>query len=71
MASAAWSSYLGGVQPGEAGDVGCGWGSGVVCSYNVILCDWISFKILFRFHIAVESRVEVAFSLRSYLTIIF
>ena len=46
---------------GGAWDVGRGWGSS----------DWISFMILFRFRIAVESRVEVVFSLRSYLTIIF
>ena len=47
---------------GGAG-LGRGWGSSVVCSYNVISCDLILFKILFGFHIAVESGDEVVFSL--------
>ena len=56
---------------GGARDVGYGRGSGVVCNYDVISYDLILFKILFRFCIAVESRVEVVFSSRYYLTIIF
>ena len=52
----------GGVWPGDGGaGPGRGWASGVVCSYNVISCDLISFKILFGFHIAVESGYEVVF----------
>ena len=42
--------------------LGRGWGSGVVCSYDVISCDWISFQILFGFRIVVESGDEVVFS---------
>ena len=45
---------------GGAG-LGRGWGSSVVCSYNVISCDLILFKILFGFHIAVESGDKVVF----------
>ena len=41
--------------------LGRGWGSGVVCSYDVISCDLISFKILLGFHIAVESGDKVVF----------
>ena len=51
-----------GVWPGGGGArLGCDWGSSVVCSYNVISCDLILFKILFGFHIAVESGDKVVF----------
>ena len=42
-----------------------------MCSYDVILCDWILFKILFGFRIVVESGDEVVFSSWSYVAIIF
>ena len=52
----------GGVWPeGGGAKLGRGWGSGVVCSYDVISCDLISFKILLGFHIAVESGDKVVF----------